>query len=208
MVDVKICGLTRESDVEAAARAGAKFAGFLLAESARRVTLDRAIDLARLAQEYGMRSVAVLADPDDALLSGIGESGAFDAIQLHGEETPDRASQAGRMAGAIVIKAFSGGGAQDAAAYPEADGYLFDAPVMKGERRGGHGRAFDWAGLDVSGVAKPWFLAGGLNPDNVAEAIRLTGAGRVDVSSGVEDRAGVKNADLMRWFVEAARGER
>ena len=79
--------------------------------------------------------------------------------------------------------------------------------MKPGERRGGHGRAFDWDALDTSGVDKPWFLAGGLNPDNVAEAISRTGAPAVDVSSGVEDAPGVKNADLMRWFVDAARQE-
>ncbi|WP_022696695.1 phosphoribosylanthranilate isomerase [Euryhalocaulis caribicus] len=206
MARVKICGLTREEDVRGAARAGAEFCGFLLAESPRRVSLERGAELARQARDEGLKTVAVLVNPNDAALTAIAAADAFDAIQLHGDEPPSRALQAGRLTGTAVIKVLTGGSAA-AEAYASVDGFLFDAPVKPGERRGGHGRAFDWDALDTSGVDKPWFLAGGLNPDNVAEAISRTGAPAVDVSSGVEDAPGVKNADLMRWFVDAARQE-
>lgn len=204
MTKVKICGLMREEDVRAAARAGADYAGFLLADSARQVSPDRAAELARLARDEGLKTVAVLVDPDDALLAAIAAAEAFDAVQLHGDESPARAKEAGRIAATAVIKALGGDVSKRAADYDGLDGFLFDAPVRPGERRGGHGRVFDWGALKVSGVETPWFLAGGLDADNVAGAVALTGAPAVDVSSGVEDLPGVKNADLMRWFVEAA----
>jgi len=207
MAEVKICGLTRAADVRAAAAAGARYAGFLLADSPRRVPLARAAELARLAREEGLKAVAVTVDPDDALLEAIAGAAAFDAVQLHGAESAARTEDAARRAGAAVIKALPGGEGGRAAEFPAVDGFLFDAPVRPGERRGGHGRAFDWDALDVAGIDRPWFLAGGLDADNVAVAVARTGAPAVDVSTGVEDAPGVKNADLMRWFVDAARGE-
>ncbi len=204
MIEVKICGLTREGDVRGAARAGARYAGFLLTDSPRRVTMQRAGELARIARAEGLAPVAVMVNPDDDELAGVARAGAFEFLQLHGTETPRRCMQAGRVTGSRVIKAIAGGEPDLALEYPQAWGFLFDAPPRAGERPGGHGRSFDWTALDLDEFDRPWFLAGGLKPGNVARAREACGAMRFDVSSGVEMSPGQKSYERMRSFVEAA----
>ena len=183
MTQAKICGLTTAATLDAA-----------LAERAR-----------------GRAGVVVVTvDPDDALLSEIGRVVRPDLIQLHGHETPDRAEAARRLTGAGVIKALPISGPEDFAAVaawePVADHLMFDARPPKGAvLPGGVGAAFDWSLMTGRRFARPWFLAGGLNPENVAEAVRITGAPLADVSSGVESAPGVKDAGRIAAFLEAVR---
>lgn len=210
-VAIKICGVTEASGLEAAIRAGARYAGLVLAPaSPRRLPLDQAQALA--AQARGrIAVVALLVDPDDALLAAVKARLAPDWVQLHGAESPQRTAQARAYAHEGVIKALPIAQAEDFAAAalyaPAADMLLFDAKAPPGSQRtGGHGAAFDWRLLSGRAIPRPWLLAGGLTPANVAQAIALSGAPGVDVSSGVEDAPGLKNADRIAAFAAAAQG--
>lgn len=207
MTKVKICGLTDPDMVAFAAHEGADWVGFVFAPSPRRVTLAAA-DALRLPAAPA-QAVALLVDPSDAEVSAVAALG-FPVLQLHGAETPARVAQIRALTGAEIWKAIGVAEARDlelAAAYTEADRLLVDArpPDGAGEA-GGHGRAFDWSILKGWRAPKPWLLAGGLTPDNVADAIRETGAPAVDVSSGVERERGVKDRELVRAFIRAAKG--
>ena len=152
-------------------------------------------------------TVAVLVDPDDALIDEVVERVRPDLLQLHGSETPERVAAIKARAGLPVMKAVAIEGAADIAAAAvyaaSADHILFDAKAPDGTLPGGNGVAFDW--LALKGVAAPFALSGGLTPDTVGEAIRLTGAALVDVSSGVERAPGEKDAELVRRFIRAAK---
>jgi phosphoribosylanthranilate isomerase len=193
--------------VRAAADGGAGFVGFMFFErSPRNIAVHEA---ARLAEPVRgrMRIVAVTVDPDDALVDAIAQGLAPDLIQLHGRETPTRVREVAVRAGAGVIKALSVSGPEDlagAAAYAEAaDHLMFDAKLPAGSNRpGGGGVRFDWSILSGRRFARPWFLAGGLDPWNVAEALGVTGAPLADVSSGVERGPGLKDPALIRAFLE------
>jgi phosphoribosylanthranilate isomerase len=186
---------------------GAGFVGFMFFDrSPRNITLQEA---ARLAQPVRgrLRIVAVIVDPDDALVDEIARELRPDLIQLHGKETPARVHEVAARSGAGVIKAISVSGPEDlanASAYAEAaDHLMFDAKLPPGaDRPGGGGAPFDWSILSGRRFARPWFLAGGLDPWNVAEALRVTGAPLVDVSSGVERGPGLKDPALIRAFLE------
>lgn len=208
-VEVKICGVTDAAALEASIRAGARYVGLVLAPtSPRRLQLDQAAALA--AQARGrIEVVALLVDPDDALLGAVQARLAPDWVQLHGAESPQRTVQARAFALRGAIKAMAIAQAEDfaaAAIYASAaDMLLFDAKAPPGAiRTGGHGAAFDWRLLQGRTIPRPWLLAGGLTPENVAEAVALCGAGAVDVSSGVEDAPGIKNAERIAAFVAAA----
>ncbi|KAA0912503.1 phosphoribosylanthranilate isomerase [Aquicoccus porphyridii] len=209
-VKVKICGLSRPEDVAAVAGAGAAYAGFVFfARSPRNLTLDDARALA-LEAPVGLAKVALTVDADDMLLDRITEAVPLDMLQLHGSESPGRVAEIKARYGLPVMKAVGVAGQEDLTAlagYEEvADQILVDAKPLKGAALpGGNGLAFDWRLIAGRKWARPWMLAGGLTPGNVAEAVRLTGARQVDVSSGVERAPGVKDAGLIRAFVEAAR---
>ncbi len=210
MVETKICGLSTPETVRAALDGGAGRLGFVLFEkSPRHVTLDAAAALARPVRGRA-RIVALLVDPSDAMVEQTARVLAPDEIQLHGKESPARAQDVGRRAGAGVIKALPISEAADLARAREFDGavdhLMFDAkPPADAERPGGHGGPFDWALLAGVRFSRPWFLAGGLDPWNVGEAIRVSGAPLVDVSSGVERGAGIKDPALIAAFLEAVR---
>ena len=149
-------------------------------------------------------------DPDDALLQQIARTLRPDFIQLHGSEAPARAERVRALTGAGVIKALPIRQADDFAAADawddHADHLMFDAKPPEGSALpGGVGHSFDWSLLAGRAFRRPWFLAGGLNPVNVAEALRITGAPMVDVSSGVESAPGVKDADRIATFIQNAR---
>lgn len=210
MTQAKICGLTTAATLDAALDGGAAYVGLVsFPKSPRHLPLDAAAALAERAR--GRAGVVVVTvDPDDALLSEIGRVVRPDLIQLHGHETPDRAEAARRLTGAGVIKALPISGPEDFAAVaawePVADHLMFDARPPKGAvLPGGVGAAFDWSLMTGRRFARPWFLAGGLNPENVAEAVRITGAPLADVSSGVESAPGVKDAGRIAAFLEAVR---
>lgn len=206
----KICGLTTPETLDAALVGGTAFVGLVsFPKSPRHLTLDAARDLAVRARNKA-KVVVVTVDPDDGLLADIGRVVRPDFIQLHGHETPDRAGAVRRLTGAGVIKALSVSGPEDFAAVPEwepaADHLMFDArPPQDAALPGGVGAAFDWSLMTGRCFDRPWFLAGGLNPENVAEAIRITGAPLVDVSSGVESAPGVKDAGRIAAFLASVR---
>ena len=209
-VSVKICGLTAPDHVRAAAEAGARYVGFVFfPKSPRHVDVATATELAQLVPA-GVAKVALTVNATDAELDQLVAGVPLDMLQLHGKESPDRVAEIRTRFGLPVMKAIGVADADDLAAidlYSEvADQLLIDAkPPRNAELPGGNGLAFDWRLLAGRKYwRKPWMLAGGLTPDNVAEAVRMTGTRQVDVSSGVESAPGVKDAALIRAFIAVA----
>ncbi|SDX23261.1 phosphoribosylanthranilate isomerase [Litoreibacter albidus] len=208
---VKICGLGRSEDVAACAAAGAAYVGFVFFEkSPRHLSLAAARALA-LEVPLGIAKVALTVNADDAALDALLDQVPLDMLQLHGSETPERVAQVRERFGLPVMKAVGVADESDLPALDEhcraADQVLVDAkPPKDADLPGGNGLAFDWRLIAGRRWAAPWMLAGGLTAENVAEAIRLTGARQVDVSSGVESARGVKDAELIRRFVAASHG--
>ncbi len=209
-IRVKICGLTRSEDVAAAATAGAAYVGFVFyGKSPRNLSHAQA---AALAAEVppGLCKVALVVDPEDDALDALLAAVPIDMLQLHGRESPERVASLRAAFGLPVMKAIGVAGEADLAALDEharaADQLLVDAKPPEGATRpGGNAVAFDWRLIAGRRWTVPWMLAGGLTPDNVAEAIRLTGARQVDASSGVESAPGVKDRGLIEAFCRAAR---
>lgn len=210
MTEAKICGLTTPETLDAALDGGAAWVGLVFfPKSPRHLSLEAAASLADRARRRAT-VVVVTVDPEDALLFDIGRVIRPDLIQLHGQEPADRAGAVRRLAGAGVIKALPISGPSDFAAVADwesvADHLMFDArPPGDAALPGGVGASFDWSLMAGRRFARPWFLAGGLTPDNVAEAVRITGAPLVDVSSGVESAPGVKDAGRIAAFLAAVR---
>ena len=206
----KICGLRRVEEVAAAAAAGAHYVGFVFfAKSPRAVTPAEARALA-LAAPVGLAKVGLVVNADDAALDAILAEVPLDMLQLHGQETPERVAAVRARFGLPVMKAVGVADAADVARiadyWPVADQILVDAKPPKGAALpGGNGLAFDWDLLWNRRWPVPWMLAGGLSPENVAEAIRRTGARQVDVSSGVESAPGVKDIARIGAFAAAVR---
>lgn len=207
-ISVKICGLRSRGDISTAAEAGARYVGFVFfPKSPRALTPDEARPLAETVPP-GVAKVALVVDMVDAALDATVGTLPIDIIQLHGSETPDRVVEIRRRYGLPVMKAVGLAGPADLDRIAEyekvADQLLVDAkPPEGGVLPGGNGIAFDWRLIAGRTWKKPWMLAGGLTPDTVAEAARLTGAQQVDVSSGVERAPGVKDPDLIRAFLKA-----
>lgn len=210
MAQVKICGLTRPEHVAAAVDAGAGFVGFVFfPKSPRNIDADSAAMLAADVPP-GVARVGLFVNPDDALLDAVLARVPLDILQLHGSESPERVARIKARTGLPVMKAVGVADAADLEALWDyglvADMLLVDAkPPKDAALPGGNGLSFDWRLLVGRKWLKPWMLAGGLTPENVAEAVRLTGARIVDVSSGVESAPGQKDAGLIRAFVAAAR---
>jgi len=206
---IKICGISERRALEAAIAARADFAGLVFfPPSPRHVSLDQARDLGASAQGR-IGKVGLFVDAADAVIGQAVEVAGLEALQLHGSETPERTAQVRARFGLPVWKALpvaSAADVQQAASYRDAaDLVLFDARTPKGALPGGMGLTFDWSLLAAYRGPLPWGLAGGLTPENVAEAIRVAGAPLVDTSSGVESVAGVKDVDLIAAFCKAAR---
>jgi phosphoribosylanthranilate isomerase len=207
---VKICGLSTEETLAAAIEAGAERVGFVFfPRSPRYLTLEKAAALARRARGRAA-VVALVVDAGDAALDTISEAVAPDMVQLHGQETPERVQALRARLGRPVMKALGISTAADLDAVPAfaavADEILFDAKPPRGAvLPGGNGVAFDWRLLAALDLPVPFMLSGGLGPRNVGEALRVTGAPGVDVSSGVESAPGVKDPDLIAAFVRAAK---
>ena len=211
MAQVKICGITRPEDLSAVAEAGARYAGFVFfPRSPRNLSVEAA---AALAAEVplGVARVGLFVNPDDATLNAVLDRVPLDIIQLHGSETPARVAEVKARTGLPVMKAVGISVPSDLDALWDyglvADLLLVDAKAPPDAALpGGNGLSFDWRLLTGRRMLKPWMLAGGLTPANVAEAVRLTGAPMVDVSSGVEAAPGQKDPALIRGFVTAAQG--
>ena len=208
---VKICGLTRETDVDAAVDAGANLVGFVFfPPSPRSISVARAAELTKRVPKDVIK-VALSVDADDALLADITANAGIDMMQFHGSEPPLRVAEARARYGLPMMKALAIAGAKDvdrARRYEAvADWLMFDAkPPRSATRPGGNALAFDWQLIAGESWEKPWLLAGGLTPENVREAIRVSGAAALDVSSGVEDEPGIKNAGKIRQFIVVAKG--
>ena len=208
-VRVKLCGLTTEGDIDAAAAAGAAYIGLVFFEkSPRNVTVETARSLA-LRAPVGLAKVALVVNADDAALDHITATVPLDMLQLHGAETPERVAAVKARYGLPVMKALGIASRADVARAQlysgVADQLLLDAKPAAGEALpGGNGLSFDWRLLEGESWSMPWMLAGGLTPDNVAEAVRYSGARQVDVSSGIETVPGQKSAELMAKFVSEA----
>ncbi|APX21464.1 phosphoribosylanthranilate isomerase [Salipiger profundus] len=206
---MKICGLTRPGDVQAAAEAGARYGGFVFfPKSPRHVEIARARELA-LEAPLGLAKVGLVVNADDALLDAILAEVPLDMLQLHGSESVARVAEIKARYGLPVMKAVGVAGEDDLEALADygrvADQLLVDAKAPKGAALpGGNGLAFDWRLVANRRWPCPWMLAGGLTPANVAEAVALTGAPQVDVSSGVESAPGVKDPARIAAFVAAA----
>jgi phosphoribosylanthranilate isomerase len=208
-VRVKICGLKTLADVKAVADAGAGYAGLnFFPKSPRFVTSEAARALALAAPE-GLCKVALTVDADDAMLDAILAVVPLDMLQLHGHESPARVAEVKARYGLPVMKVIGVAGEADLAPLLDyslvADQIMVDAKAPKGAALpGGNGLVFDWRLLVGRRWLKPWMLAGGLTPENVADAIRLTGARQVDVASGVENAPGEKDGCKIAAFVAAA----
>ncbi len=207
MSDAKICGITSPDILDAAIDGGARFAGFVsFPKSPRHLELDKLAALAR--QAYGrIETVLVTVSADDVYLAAAASAMQPDWIQCHGGESPRRVAEVRRFARRGVIKAIGMSRQEDlptVSPYEQvADMLLFDAPAQAQEMPGGNARSFDWGVVKGWRFNRPWFLAGGLTPENVREAMRISGADLVDVSSGVETAPGLKDPALVAQFLAA-----
>lgn len=214
MAEAKICGITDANALRAALDYGAAMVGFVFfPPSPRNVDFAAAKALAERVPPGRAAKVALVVNAEDALLDRILAEVPIDLIQLHGKESPERCAAIRARTGKPVMKAIAIAEESDFAPVKQyeqvCDRLLFDAKPKPGEGKGlpgGNAVAFDWMLLKGRSFALPWMLAGGLTPDNVATAIRLTGAPMVDTSSGVEDAPGHKSPEKIRRFLEAVRG--
>jgi phosphoribosylanthranilate isomerase len=208
-IRVKICGLRTPADVAAVVAAGAAYAGLVFfPKSPRNLSLEEA-RLLSFAAPPGLAKVALTVDADDATLDAIIDAVPLDMLQLHGHETPERVAELRDRYGLPVMKAIGVADESDLAALMDyslaADQILIDTkPPRDAALPGGNGLSFDWRLLVGRKWLRPWMLAGGLTSENVAEAIHLTGARQVDVSSGVESAPGVKDPARIAAFAKAA----
>ena len=208
-VQVKICGVRDRKVLDSVVEGGAAAVGFaFVAESPRAVSPE---DAARLAPHVppGVLKVGLFVDAGDEAIGAAVEASGLDALQLHGRETPERAAEVRRRFGREVWKVLPVAERADVAAafaYEEAaDRLLFDSRPPAGARLpGGNALAFDWSLLAPPLPKLPWLLSGGLTAGNLAEAVRVSGARMVDVSSGVERNRGQKDPELVRAFLEKA----
>jgi len=207
---VKICGLSTRETLETALEAGADMVGFVFfPPSPRHLSLEVGRDLGRQVKRRAL-TVALTVDADDATLDNIMDALSPDMFQLHGKESVARLRDIKQKFGRPVMKAVPVATASDLAVLPGyaavADRILFDARAPKDATRpGGLGEPFDWHLLENLDLKLPYMVSGGLDAGNVAEALRVTGAGGVDVSSGVESAPGVKDPELIKAFIRAAR---
>ena len=207
-VRIKMCGLRTASDIVAAAGAGATYVGFVFFEkSPRNVSIAQARDLA-VEAPVGVAKVALTVNADDTFLDQLVETVPLDMLQLHGRESPERVAEVRARFGLPVMKAIGIADAEDVAKIDTygavADQLLVDAkPPKNADLPGGNGLSFDWRLVNRKYWPRPWMLAGGLTADNVAEAVKMTGARQLDLSSGVESTPGVKDIGMIRAFMKA-----
>jgi len=206
-VGVKICGLTRPDDLRCASEHGAAMTGFVFFPPS-----PRSLDPARwralaVHRDRSIPAVGVMVDPSDDWIAEVLDAAPLEWIQLHGQETPERVAEVGHRFGVDTIKAF---GVREAADVARAGAYeaaavmlLFDAR-SSGPVPGGNGLAFDWRLLAGRTGRAPWLLSGGLNEDNLAHAVRTTGAAMVDLSSSIESAPGIKDRDGMKRVLARA----
>lgn len=210
MTEVKICGLTTPEALAVAAEAGADLVGFVFFPPSPRAVTPAQAGALSASLTGGPKRVGLFVDPDDALIEAVLAAAPLDILQLHGGETPARVAEVRAKFGHPVMKALGIATEADLTQIdefaPVSDRLLLDAkPPPEASRPGGNAEAFEWRLARLKAIPVPWLLAGGLTPANVAEAIRIAGAPGVDVSSGVERAKGVKDAGLIRDFIQAVR---
>ena len=210
-LNTKICGVSTPEAVRAAVEGGAAFLGFMFfPNSPRNIDPEAAARLAPPARARGVKIVAVAVDPSDNEIDAVMAGLAPDLIQLHGKEPPARVREIAKRTGCGIIKVVAVSEAADLSAArtyePLVEHLMFETkPAKDAERPGGLGVAFDWTLLKGRRFERPWFLAGGLNPWNVAKAVAASGAPMLDVSSGVERGPGLKDPALIQAFLDAVR---
>ena len=209
---IKICGITTERDLKAAQDLGANFVGFVLEEKSKRYISLKRLELLSMIICKPLKSVALMADPSDNFLEMLLMNSKVDYIQLHGEESPERVEQIAKKTKVPLIKAIGVEKESDLLnirSYEDSVDYmLLDSKSKEsGDLKGGRGISFNWNIIRGFNFTKPWFLAGGLSPNNVIDAMRVTGAKMLDVSTGVETKPGKKSFDKMRKFIGRANGE-
>ncbi|WP_374660020.1 phosphoribosylanthranilate isomerase [Phenylobacterium sp.] len=210
-VRAKICGLSTPEAVKAALDGDAAFLGFVFfPKSPRNIAPEAAARLAPPARARNVKIVALAVDPTDAEVDAIVAGLSPDLIQLHGKESPARVREVAQRSGRGIIKVLPVSESADIAAAgayePLVEHLMFDAkPPKDADRPGGLGEPFDWTLLEGRRFQRPWLLAGGLDPWNVSEAVRRSGAPLVDVSSGVERGPGLKDPALITAFLDAVR---
>lgn len=210
MAQVKICGLTTPDAVDAAVQAGARYLGFNFFPKSPRYAAPQTAAALAVEVPPGVAKVGLVVNASDADLDAILARVPLDILQLHGQESPERVAEIRARTGLPILKAVGVATQADLAqitAYEAvADMILLDAkPAPDADLPGGNGLTFDWRLIAGRKWQKPWMLAGGLTPENVARAINLTGANQVDTASGVESAPGIKDPALIRAFVRAAR---
>ena len=211
-VAAKICGVNSREALDAAVTGAAAFVGFVFyARSPRYVTVAQAATLAA-ATPKTVKRVGLFVDVDDAAIEAVLKDAPLELLQFHGAETPVRCREVKARFGVPVMKAIKIGGPGDldqaTPYFDAADWLLFDAktpPSMKNALPGGNAVSFDWTVLAGAKLPLPWMLSGGLTPDNVTEAVRVSGARAVDVSSGVESAPGRKDPVRIAAFLAAVR---
>ena len=209
MTDVKICGLSDPDNLATAIDAGARYVGFVFyPPSPRNVSFDIAWNLAR-AVPTGVRSVGLFVNPDDELLERVLTGIQLDMVQLHGDETPGRINEIKERFSMPVMKAIRVASENDLGGLDgiqsAADWLLFDAKPPNATLPGGTGETFDWTILKDRHFKKPWMLSGGLNAQNVGEALSILKPNAVDISSGVESGPGKKDPDKIKEFINAVK---
>ena len=209
---IKICGITSEKDVVAAQQLGANFIGFVLVQKSKRFVDLKKLESLSIMVRKPSSSVALLADPSDNFLERLLMTCKVDYIQLHGEESPKRVDQIARITNIPLIKAIGVEKESDLLnirSYENSVDYmLLDSKVKEiGHLRGGRGISFNWNIIRGFNFNKPWFLAGGLDANNVIDAIKITGAKMLDVSTGVENEPGKKSFEKMKKFIGRINGE-
>lgn len=213
MVQAKICGISTLAAAKVAIADNADFLGFIhFPKSPRHLSLEAMADLMQAIRAGGVtqKLVSVVVDPDDKVLETLRDKVKPDLVQLHGKETPERVTAVRKTVNIPIIKALSISDAADLVTAESfdsiADYLLFDAkPPKDAHLPGGLGLSFDWTLLTGYTGKTPWFLAGGLTPDNIAEAVRISCAKHVDVSSGVESAPGVKDPGLISGFLRTVK---
>ena len=208
----KICGITSEKDLKAAQQLGANFVGFVLVEKSRRFINLKRLELLSSLVRKPLNSVALLADPSDDFLERLLMTCKVDYIQLHGDESPERVDEIAKVTNIPLIKAIGVEKESDLLnirRYENSVDYiLLDSKAKQsGHLKGGRGISFNWNIIRDFNFNKPWFLAGGLDPNNVIDAIEITGAKMLDVSTGVENEPGKKSFEKMKKFIGRINGE-
>jgi phosphoribosylanthranilate isomerase len=207
----KICGVSTPEAVAAALDGGAAFVGFMFfPKSPRNIAPEAAARLSPPIRARGSKAVAVMVDPSDAEIDAVVSGLSPDLIQLHGKESPARVREIAQRTGRGIVKVLPVSEPSDVDAAkvyePVVEHLMFETKPPKGaDRPGGLGVTFDWTLLQGRRFERPWFLAGGLNPWNVAEAVQVSGAPLLDVSSGVERGPGLKDPALIQAFLDAVR---